>query len=114
MIEILARADQGERFMSHLVYDGTDGANLFDVTTAVGEPVDKTVEEAAGGSVTIWPMRLAYYTHGGSEELPQVEIGADVQDNGVARRIVFDYGTFTVESTMTSIDALPPPDCPKD
>jgi hypothetical protein len=35
-----------------------------------------------------------------------------VQANGIARRIVFDYGTFTVESKLTSIEALPAAECP--
>lgn len=112
MLDILVRAQAGERFMSHLVYDGTDGATLFDVTTVVGEPKEATVEAAAGGHVVIWPMRVAYYKHDASDPLPDVEIGVDVQDNGIARRIEFDYGTFTVESALTSIEALPAADCP--
>jgi len=111
MIDILERALDGERFMSHLVYDGTDGKNLFDVTTAVGEPFDQDVEAAAGGHVVIWPMRIAYYPYGSIDELPEAEIGADIQENGVARRIVFDYGSFAVESKLVSIEALPKAVC---
>ena len=111
MIDILDRAQAGERFMSHLVYDGTDGKNLFDVTTAVGEPTERIVEDAAGGQVVIWPMRIAFYPYGSSDELPEAEIGAEIQANGVARRIVFDYGSFTVESMLTSIEALPKAVC---
>jgi hypothetical protein len=112
MLDVLVRAEQGERFMSHLVYDGTDGATLFDATTVVGEPKEATVEAAAGENVVIWPMRVAYYRHDATDPLPDVEIGVDVQANGIARRIVFDYGTFTVESKLTSIETLPAPECP--
>ena len=116
LIDILARAEAGERIINHLVYDGTDGAVLFDVTTVLAEPKTQTLEgEAggeAGGEATIWPMRLAYYPHDTVDPLPQVEIGADVQDNGVAHRLVFDYGTFTVESELTELEPLPRPDCP--
>jgi hypothetical protein len=111
MIEILARAQAGERIMNHVVYDGTDGATLFDVTTVVAEPKKMTVEDVAGGHVVVWPMRIAYYRHDATDPLPDVEIGADIQENGIARRIVFDYGSFTVESDLTSIDALPAADC---
>ncbi len=112
LIDILARAEAGERIINHLVYDGTDGAVLFDVTTVLAEPKTQTLEGEAGGEATIWPMRLAYYPHDTVDPLPQVEIGADVQDNGVAHRLVFDYGTFTVESELTELEPLPRPDCP--
>ena len=111
MVDILARAEAGERIMTHLVYDGTDGATLFDVTTVVAEPTEMIVEDVAGGYIEVWPMRFAYYRHDATDSLPEVEIGADIQANGIARSIVFDYGTFVVESVLTSIEALPEASC---
>ncbi len=113
MVDVLVRAEAGERIMSHLVYDGTDGATLFDVATVIADPSLEAVEDAAGGEVMVWPMRFAYYEYNTTDSLPQVEIGADVQANGIAREISFDYGNFMVESTLISIEGLPEADCPE-
>ena len=113
MVDVLDRAEAGERIMSHLVYDGTDGATMFDVATVIADPSLQAVEEAAGGEVMVWPMRFAYYEYNTTDPLPQVEIGADVQANGIARQISFDYGNFTVETALVSIEGLPAADCPE-
>jgi len=93
------RALAGERFMSHVIFDGTDGATVNDVTTIVGKA------ETIDGQ-TAWNMRLAFFDHGSPEELPNVEINALLRDDGVALELAFDYGDFTIRSELRELETL--------
>ncbi len=96
MRDILERAGEGERFLSHVVFDGTDGSTVNDVTTVVGKP--ETINEH-----TAWPVRLAFFDHGGEDELPTVEINALLRDDGVALDLAFDYGDFIIRSDLKEL-----------
>jgi hypothetical protein len=97
--DILERALAGERFMSHVLFDGTDGATVNDVTTIVGK------SETIDGQ-TAWNMRLAFFDHGSGEELPNVEINALLRDDGVALALAFDYGDFIIRSELRELETL--------
>ncbi|MBC6441424.1 MAG: DUF1849 family protein [Rhodospirillales bacterium] len=97
--DLIDRAAAGERFMSHVVYDGTDGAKVYDVTTIVGSAVEND------GMVS-WPMRLAFYEHGTVAEQPEVEIAAVLREDGVAESLSYDYGTFVIDLTLVELTEL--------
>jgi len=99
LVDLIDRAVAGERFMSHVVYDGTDGAVIYDVTTVVGQAV-------TGDEHTAWPMRLAFFEYGGTAEEPQVEIQVTLRDDGVAESIAYDYGSFIIEMTLKELSEL--------
>jgi len=99
MIDLLDRAAEGERFMSHIVFDGTEGSTVYDVTTLVGSP-----READGQNA--WPMRLAFYEHDSTEDSPTVEISVLIRDDGVAEEITYDYGDFTIDLALRELTEL--------
>ena len=76
--DLIDRASAGERFMVHTVYDGGDGATVYDVTTVVGRA------ESGDGPIS-WPMRLAFHEHGTNVEEPRFEIAVTLRRDGVAR-----------------------------
>ncbi len=106
LIDILRRAEAGERFLSHILYDGTDGATIYDVTTVIG----RAGRSPDDGQV-VWPMRLAFFIHGSEVETPDLEIDVSLRRDGVIEAIVYDYGTFRIGAELTAVDELPPPDC---
>ena len=85
--------------MSHLLFDGTDGATVNDATTLVGK-----VQEVDGHKA--WPMRLAFFDHGSGAELPDVEIDALLRDDGVALELAFDYGDFIIRSELRELNEI--------
>jgi hypothetical protein len=99
LADLIDRADAGERFMSHVVYDGTDGALVYDVTTVVGQAID-------GDQHTAWPMRLAFFEYGGTTEQPQVEIQVTLRDDGVAESIAYEYENFVIEMALKELSEL--------
>jgi hypothetical protein len=99
MTDILVRAAQGERFLTHVIFDGTDGSTVNDVTTIVGKA------QSIDGH-TAWPVRLAFFDHDGGEDLPTVEINAMLRDDGVALELAFDYGDFIIRSDLRELSDL--------
>jgi hypothetical protein len=74
-------------------------------------------EEGSGtnlGAVTEhkwWTVRLAMFANTKSETEPEFEMTQDVQDNGVVRRFVFDYGDFTMVASLVRIEELERAQC---
>ena len=106
LLDLLRGAQAGERMLSHTLFDGTDGATVYDVTTLVGEP-----HPSADNGLDVWPLQLAFFIHGSAVETPDLEISADLRADGVAEALAFDYGTFILEAKLTGLEQLPPPDC---
>jgi hypothetical protein len=74
-------------------------------------------EEGSGtdlGAVTEhkwWTVRLAMFANAKTESEPEFEMTQDVQDNGVVRRFVFDYGDFTMVASLVRIEELDRAQC---
>ena len=69
---------------------------------------------AALGSVTDhkwWSVRMAMFANSETESEPEFEMTQDVQDNGVVRRFVFDYGDFTMVASLVRIEELETAQC---
>ena len=106
LVSLLRRALAGERLTNDLLFDGTEGTVIYDVSTLVG-PV--ATDSASG--LRVWPMRLAFFIHGGGAELPELEISVRLREDGVAEELSYDYGSFVLGAALQSLEPLPPPDC---
>ncbi len=69
---------------------------------AYGEPIDRPW----------WRMRLAFFTQGGNDLEPDFELGIDLQEDGIAQDLVFDYPEFSLSGTLIVAERLDRPDCP--
>ena len=59
-----------------------------------------------------WSVRMALFPNSESQTEPEFEITQDVQDNGVVRRFVFDYGDFSMVAKLVRIEELDRAQCP--
>lgn len=107
MLSVLASARAGERLVSHSVFDGTGFDALTQVTAAIGEPRG---DDAADGGLS-WPVSLAYYEIGAGSDVPEFEATAILDEGGVLRELVLDYGDFRLGATLESLVELPEPEC---
>jgi len=116
MMSLLQAARAGKRIVSQVVFDGSAKEGLNDVSTFIGpksttgaQPnVHGTPELASGSS---WPVRMAFFDHTGTDDLPSYEFAYRMFENGVSSDLRFDYGEFTVKGTLKEIDALPDAGC---
>lgn len=58
-----------------------------------------------------WSVRMAMFPQAQSQTEPEFEMTQDVQDNGVVRRFVFDYGDFTMVASLVRIEELETAQC---
>jgi hypothetical protein len=59
----------------------------------------------------VWRVRLAYFPLLSNEEFPEFEIEVDYSEDGVAQRMVQDFGDFTLNLAPSRFELLPSPDC---
>ncbi|MDH3737902.1 MAG: cell envelope integrity EipB family protein [Alphaproteobacteria bacterium] len=58
-----------------------------------------------------WSVRMAMFANAKTQSEPEFEMTQDVQDNGVVRRFVFDYGDFTMVASLVRIEELEQAEC---
>ena len=110
---LIEKARNGEKFFqSTLFLGGDEGESLYRVSSVIGnrkqgsEPVLGTL-----GTDAYWPMRLAYFNPESLESVPEFELELNLQDNGVIRHYLVDYGDFSMAGSLESIEPLTEPDC---
>ena len=112
-VQLLERARAGGRFLqSTLFIGGEEEDALYRVSGVIG---NRKVESDPGlgalGEEGYWPVRLAYFDPASLESRPEYEIELDLQDNGVIRSYLVDYGDFSMAGSLQTIEALQEPDC---
>lgn len=58
-----------------------------------------------------WSVRMAMFPNTETQTEPEFEMTQDVQDNGVVRRFVFDYGDFTMVASLVRVEELDRAQC---
>ena len=121
MIALIDAARNGQRTIERPVFDGSRKNGLSDVGAFIGpvqgpgeEKEARTVKNAsrllAGRS---WPVRLAFFAPTKVDNAPDYEFAYRMYENGVATGLVFDYGDFVVNGTLSKIEPLTGCDSPQ-
>jgi hypothetical protein len=111
-LALIEAATAGATFLSKHVFDGGTVEGPFEVTGGIG-----TEHKAEAGAQNPllrnrwWPIRLAFFPADSQSPQPDYELGMDLQDNGVARELILDYGNFVVRAKLESLEPMPKPHC---
>lgn len=110
---LLESAVAGEQFVSHAVFDGWGYDALTQITSVIGQPrgLDAAAGEEGTADARVWPVSMAYYPAGDGGDVPEFEATFLLDENGVLRDLVLDYGDFGLEAELVELDLLEPPDC---
>jgi hypothetical protein len=124
-LSILDAARQGRTVVQANIYDGSEkGTKYFETTTFIGKPVPpgnagfKPIpnSEKLDGLVS-WPISISYYESkdgggaGSDEGTPTYELSFRLYANGVSRKLMIDYGNFSIAGELTRIDFAEPGKC---
>jgi hypothetical protein len=106
-LALLDRAEEGPRFFSVHVFDGSEvePASLISAVVGKAQNSPPPIEHEAALE-KYWPMQLAFFKADQQESVPDFEMRIDLQANGVARELVIDYGDFTVAMTLKDLELL--------
>jgi hypothetical protein len=119
---IVDAARRGDSVYESNVYDGSDGGRkVFSTLAVIGKKVaaDKPREGAAADhkeldGVERWPVTISYFDPTkakAGEQTPAYSIAFDLYANGISGDVRLDYGDFTLQGAMTSLEFLPQQAC---
>jgi EipB-like len=96
------------------IYDGSEkGAKVYETTSLIGGPLELSANSQlpsvknsnALDAVPSWPVVVSYFDQTPKKDgLPAYEISFRMYSNGVSRKLKLDYGTFSLNGELSSID----------
>ncbi|MHA6642244.1 cell envelope integrity EipB family protein [Mesorhizobium sp. A623] len=124
LVELIEKAEKGEKFYETSLFDGSEDANKVMTTTVV---VGKKTQAAKGdpelpalarlGKDKYWPVDIAYFDLSdkeSGEETPAYRISFKLHENGLTRDLVMDYGDFSMTGKLVNLalfDTAPQKTC---
>jgi hypothetical protein len=125
-LAVLDAAQRGKSLLQANIYDGSEkGVKYFETTTIIGNPTPPGANvagykpipnsEKLDGLVS-WPVSISYFeTQPGpaDEGTPSYELSFRLYANGVSRKLLIDYGSFSIAGELSRIDFSEPGKCPE-
>jgi hypothetical protein len=120
---VLKAALSGKNVLQANIYDGSEkGVKMYETTTFIGKPrspgaetLKKIKNSEPLGALVSWPVLLSYFESSkpaqSSEGIPDYELSFVLYANGVSRKLLIDYGSFTIAGDLTRIDFFEPTKC---
>ena len=113
LVELIGKAEKGEKFYETNLFDGSEDADRIMTTTVI---VGKQAEAAANdpelpalaklGKDKYWPVDIAYFDESKKdegEEVPEYRISFKLHENGLTRDLVMDYGDFSMTGKLVNL-----------
>lgn len=120
LLELLAKAEKGEKFYETSIYDGSDEANkVLTTTVIIGKDEAKPDEGADVAPMkdldgkAFWPVSMSYFDNAkDSDGLPIYQIAFKLYGNGITRDLTMDYGDFSMTGRLVDLKVYEKPsDC---
>ncbi|MEW9835785.1 cell envelope integrity EipB family protein [Mesorhizobium marinum] len=117
LVDLIARARNGETFYETSIFDGSEDADKAMTTTVVvGKPAitrsnDPELKALASlATEKYWPVDIAYFDEAteGGEETPDYRISFKLYENGLTRDLDMDYGDFTIHGQLVDLAVFAP------
>ena len=111
-LSVIAAGQKGTVQETSFYFDGSQPEHSPMVASMLILGGARSGDEGTGadlGAVTNhqwWSVRMAMFPNAETETEPEFEMTQDVQDNGVVRRFVFDYGDFTMVASLVRVEEL--------
>lgn len=119
MLEMIEQARENAPVFnrSHLFFGGEIDDSLYYISAIMGKKktaapkkgLAKTMGDLAEDSY--WPLSIAYYDPQAQGVEPEYAIAFQLQDNGIIRGYIVDYGSFKMRATLKKLDQIDPEPC---
>jgi hypothetical protein len=121
-LTLLKAALAGQTRVQADIYDGSEkGTKMYETSSLIGAPLELSANSQlpaiknAGplDSLPSWPVVVSYYEQSPKKDgLPAYEISFRMYANGVSRKLRLDYGSFSLDGELSSIEFMEPKPCP--
>ena len=102
---------------SHLFFGGEATDSLYFISAVMGKKKSSRLKDDMADTMGVlgedeyWPLSIAYYKPDAKDAEPEYSIAFKLQPNGVIRGYVVDYGTFTMEASLKTLEPIQPETC---
>lgn len=116
-IALVEAGRTGQTRLKADLYDGSEqGDKVYETTSTIGAevvaggnkklPAVKNAEPLDG--LSAWPVSISYYEKSAAKQdaAPAYELGFLFYENGVSRKLVIDYGDFSIKGDLKEITFL--------
>jgi len=120
-IALIDKALAGQSVFQARIYDGSEkGRKVYDTTAFIGklvkpgtdeEKLEAPAKEKKLGELPSWPVSIGYFEPKSGDLMPSYQIDFRLYENGVSRNLLIDYGDFSIQGTLTSLEYLTPKEC---
>lgn len=116
-IDMLERAQAGEKIYEEFIFDGSDGGDrVLSTTVVIGPQKEEPVANEAAKPLEDDPYRnisIAYFDQQDeqAEGLPEYSIAFKMHDNGITRGLEMDYGDFVLSGEMSDLEIFEAETC---
>lgn len=122
LLSVMKAADDGVHFVAADIYDGAEtGEKVYATTTVIGAKARNGGSAGQGdgaaplADLTYWPVTIAYFDpskdDASGELLPVYQLSFQLFENGVSSRLELDYGDFTIQGKMASLELYEETEC---
>ena len=120
LVDLLTRAESGEKFYETKIFDGTEDADRTLTTTVIVGDKNKAASEgedkdaaASLNKADYFPVSISYFDPESEtgEEMPVYQIGFKLYQNGITRDLQMDYGDFKLSGKLVDLKLYDRPDC---
>jgi len=110
---ILAEAEAGEKMVSATLFTGAEpDSALMRTSTVVGGWREAPGDELGQlGEDGYWQINVAYFKPAATTSEPEYVIKFEMQRNGLVRGYEIDYGDFSIEASLTSVEPVETQSC---
>lgn len=117
LTHLIHAARNGERQLSHVVFDGSDEQGPVEINAMIlqSDPGRSAVPiRAVPGADGLldgasWSLRLAFFSQASRDSEPRYELGLQMYENGVADHLDIDYGQFALSGRLSSLERIERP-----
>ena len=124
-IELIRAARAGKFLFQSDLYDGSErGEKVYATTAVIGRPLGRAgntelprVKNSEKlDDIESWPVSISYFDNrkADSDRLPTYEFSFRFFANGVSRRLVINYGDFSIRGVLRELEFLEQSKCPRD
>jgi hypothetical protein len=120
-IALIGKAIAGQHVFQARIYDGSEkGRKVYETTAFIGKLIlpgsdEATLELAAKekklGELPSWPVSIGYFEPKSGDLMPSYQIDFRLYENGVSRNLLIDYGDFSIQGKLSSLEYLKAKEC---
>lgn len=118
-MDLVQAARAGQRSLTRIIFDGAPDGAIYRAVAFIGDK--RRAERSASRAdppwkrtldkLESWPVIVSYYRVGDSGEVPEYEISYRLFENGIADKLLLDYGDMVFEARIAGLVIYDRPGC---